>query len=132
MKRMLFLFLLIPVLLFSQEEKYKDFLIELKPDSTANLVLLPALWRSDFYKLYKLGRFSAYTYVVNSDSVYYKIFSRYHKDSLPSFDFAKQELLVRIFCPQCVFVCNHSGRSNEPCHRNACSYRDFWYFREKN
>jgi hypothetical protein len=128
MRKMLFVLLLLPIFTYSQEDQFFGPLLKQRKDSTTRPVSLPSLFKSDLSKIYEIGRKSAYNYVVDRDSVYYRIFSRYPKDSLPVFDFNKQELVVVISC----HYCSGNGSFNGvPRHRNACAYRDFWFVREK-
>ena len=122
---------MIPTFSFSQQSDYdKAFLLH-QPDSIGKFVTYTDIWQSDFYKMFEIGKKSAYTYIISSDSIYQKMKSHNNKDSLPVIDFSKQELVVYVACPQCLTVCNHQGRDNEPCHRNACMYRGAWYVIDK-
>lgn len=56
---------------------------------------------------------------------------RFLTDSLPVFDFSKQELVLYSACDQCLAFCNHHGKENEPCHRNVCRFQDAWFVRDK-
>jgi hypothetical protein len=77
--------------------------------------------------------------VAGCDPWQYKWMEKHHVDSLPVIDFAKQELLVYVACAQCLAFCHHAGPSylaretpgQEPCHRNACNFRESWFIREK-
>ena len=132
MKRVLLFVFFIPYFSLAQKNKYAEALFGLKQDTNAKYIKLPPLWRSDFYNLYRVGKYSSYRYLIKEESTYLKIFSRYHRDSLPVFDFTKQELVVSIACSQCLVVCKHNDfRDNEPCHRNACNYSEIWFVREK-
>lgn len=111
--------------------------IDTVPDDSRKWVNLPDISRSDLRKHFEVGQNSSYKYVVGTDSLYYKIFSVYPKDSLPVFDFAKQELVVGISCLQCGSlrgVEKEYGNTyflNRPMHRNACRYYSFWLVRDK-
>ncbi len=114
-----------------------DFYVQDKPDSSKKWVDLPDIFPSDLTKFFEVGQNSSYNYVVNTDSLYYLIFSHFPKDSLPVFDFAKQELVVYISCTQCgsSYKGNKKDRDdhlwNKPMHRNACRYYSWWYTRDK-
>jgi hypothetical protein len=95
-------------------------------DSTARFVSLP-LKQLDLSVFSGDRSKSSYQYVVTNDTMYYKIFARYKKDSLPTFDFSKQELVFSMACTQCLALCP----TIEPCHRNACRYTHFWATRDK-
>jgi hypothetical protein len=119
---------LLPILTYSQDDLVKGPLWKQRKDSTSKPVSLPSLHKSDLSKIYEIGRKSSYSYIIDRDSVYYRIFSRYPTDSLPVFDFSKQQLVVVISC----HYCSGDGSFNGvPRHRNACAYRDFWFVREK-
>jgi hypothetical protein len=87
---------------------------------------LPVLSRPVLTKFFEIGGYSSYSYVINSDSLYQKIFSAYDKDPLPVIDFSKDELVLNVSCSQCMVTCRNIGRANRPCHRNACSYSSSW------
>lgn len=127
MRRMLFLLLLFPVSLSAQIKEAGTFW-KWAGDSSSRPVSLPDLRYSDLHKVYEVGKKSSYFYIVDHDSVYYRIFSRFAKDSLPVFDFSKQELIVNIACVYCSGGGNLNGT---PRHRNACGYADFWFLRDK-
>lgn len=132
MKKMLFLFLLLPVICFAQKDKYTEASTLLAGDtSLGKVVKMPDLRNWDLYNHFEIGMKSKYIYTVNNDSLYKNIFATCSKDSLPVINFNQQELLVRVYCPQCVVTCSHTGTDNEPCHRNACMYREVWYLRNK-
>jgi len=100
----------------------------IKTDSTCRFVSLPPLWPTDLYKIDEAGKRSSYHYLVGHDSLYYRIFSRYSRDSLPVFDFNKQELVVSVFCYYCSGLGTMDG---SPRHRNACAYTAFFCVRDK-
>lgn len=132
MKRILLIFLLLPVICFAQKGKYAEAPFPLAGDTSLGKVIkMPDLrkWEQDNY--FEIGMKSKYVYAVNNDSLYKKIFAACSKDSLPVINFNQQKLFVRVYCPQCVVTCSHTGTDNEPCHRNACMYREVWYVRNK-
>lgn len=98
------------------------------PGRKRKWVNLPELFRYEITKFFEVGHKSSSRYVVGTDSLYYKIFSKYTKDSLPFFDFTKQELMVSFSC----YYCSSLGLLNgQPRHRNACAYMTFWSVRDK-
>lgn len=131
MKKLFFLLLFIPFGSSAQIDKEEDLLLKFNADtSLGRLVKLPQLKRGELNKYFEIGRKSKYGYTVSEDSIYRKIFAAYHKDSLPVIDFTKEELLLHVYCPHCLVNCRHS-RLDYPCHRNACSYSNAWFIRDK-
>lgn len=129
---MFFLFLLLPVICFAQKDKYTGAFFLLAGDTSSGIVIkMPDLRKWELHKHFEIGLKSKYVYAINNDSLYKKIFAAYSKDSLPVINFNQQELFVRVYCPQCVITCSHIGTDNEPCHRNACMYREIWYVQNK-
>ena len=102
--------------------------IDTLPGRNKKWVNLPELFRYEITKFFEAVHKSSTKYVVGTDSLFYKIFSKYPKDSLPVFDFTKQELLVSFSC----HYCSSSGLLNgQPRHRNGCAYTAFWSVRDK-
>ena len=98
------------------------------PERNKKWVSLPGIFRYDLTKFFEAQHNSSNKYVVDTDSLYYKIFLKYPKDSLPFFDFTKQELMVSFSC----YYCSSLGLLNgQPRHRNACAYITFWSVRDK-
>jgi len=132
MRKMLFLLLFLPVLSFAQsDESIVAFAIS-RPDSLGKSV--PQLNDIELTRLYairELGLKRKYIYTITTEIEYKTVFNRYPYDSLPFFDFSKQELVVYAACGQCMVVCNHHEKQNESCHRNACHFQQAWYVREK-
>ncbi|MEI9810694.1 MAG: hypothetical protein WDO16_24050 [Bacteroidota bacterium] len=128
MKTFFSFLLLIPFLSFEQQGTSVYGFEGMKKDSICKPVSLPDLQSADLSEMYDLGKNSFYDYIVSHDSVYYRIFSRYAKNSLPVYDFSKQELLVHISCRYCA---GSGSYNNEPRHRNACQYKAFWCLRNK-
>ena len=85
MKRVLLIVFFIPYFSPAQKNKHAEALFGLKQDTNSKYIKLPPLWRSDFYNLYEVGKYSSYKYLIKEESTYLKIFSRYHRDSLPVF-----------------------------------------------
>ncbi len=123
MRILITLLLLSPLLSFGQPGNTLPGLNQVKKDSSCIAAHLPVLPRSDFSRVYELESYTSNVYVISQDSIYYKIFSRYPKDSLPVFDFKKQELRAKSFCTYCIGLGTLNG---QPKHRNACSYRFSW------
>ncbi len=132
MRKMLFLLIFVSVISFGQsDESIAAFAIS-KPDSLGKSVpQLNGIQFSNLYSIRELGLKRKYIYTISTEMEYKKVFDRCLKDSLPVFDFSKQELVVYAACGQCMIVCNHQGKKNESCHRNACHFQEAWYVREK-
>jgi len=128
MKKILLVLVLLPFLSFAQESPFEQQWGLVKVDSTYKLLSLPKIWVSDLKDALEVGKYSRSSYTVTHDSMYRKIFHRYPKDSLPVFDFKKDELVVHVSCRYCNRM---SSYDNQPRHRNACSYMIFWYLRKK-
>ena len=158
MKRMLFILLLVPALSFAQSNESIAAFLKSRPENLGKPVTLP---HRSYYDILSMrdskGRYKrSFIAVITSDSVYHKIFGQYiytkeslknwvtaadsfyYKlmceysiDSLPVFDFSKQELVLYSACGQCLAFCNHESEEREACHRNACHMQDAWYVRNK-
>ncbi len=115
-------FLLIPSVGFNQ-------IIPSATDTSIRIVALPPLEKTKFRSLKEVGRFSHYQYVITSDSLYYQIFSSYHRDSLPLINFSTHELVANI---SCVYCSGNKYGDNTPKHRNACRYFSVWVVRRKS
>ena len=102
--------------------------IDTLPGRNKKWVNLPELFRYEITKFFEAVHKSSPKYVVGTDSLYYKIFSKYPKDSLPFFDFTKQELVVSFSCHYCSSLGLLNG---QPRHRNGCAYTAFWSVRDK-
>jgi hypothetical protein len=127
MKKLYFILLLFPLLSTAQQDKFSG-LLAWPPrfDSTARHVMLP-ITHLDLSVFFIDQSWSFHHYVVSTDSIYYKIFAPYAKDSLPVIDFIKEELVFATVCTQCVATCP----TPTPCHRNACRYNYSWFVRDK-
>ncbi len=159
MRKMLFLLLLVPALTFAQSDESIAAFLESKPGGLGRPVSLPqSEYYPQFnYAYYHTGnRDRSIIYVVTSEAAYHKTFSRYNVtkeslknykienndsfyyrlqekylvDSLPVFDFSKQELVLYAACGQCLAFCNHN-KGEDACHRNACYLQEAWYVRDK-
>jgi hypothetical protein len=154
---MLFLLLFIPVVGFAQSDASIEAFLKSRPQNLGKLILLPKeSGIPHYYQDGTRGWNQAFIYVISSDSIYRELFSLYrftHKDlekfkvendtlsyqyyarylidSLPEFDFSRQELVLYIACGQCLNNCDHHGKAREPCHRNACHLQKAWYLRDK-
>jgi len=128
MKKLGLLFFLLPLFSFAQRDKNPGDLPWIKTDSGAVRVILPDLNYLDWAKINTTSRSDN---TISADSMYHKLFSRFAKDSLPSFDFAKQELYTKSYCMQCISSCPPINGHIEPCHRNACRYTAVWFVRNK-
>jgi hypothetical protein len=153
MRKMMIAFLLLPLLTAAQRDEYDIAFRKNIPDSLTRPILMPERDYSDFSHDVVTDRNKRITVlIIGSDSIYRKFFPKYiytndslkrykkaggdawwynwmakhHIDSLPLIDFAKHELLVYAACSQCLAICPKG-----PCHRNACSYQEAWFIREK-
>lgn len=98
------------------------------PGGNGKWVSLPDISLSDVKKFFTRGHQSSLYFVVDTDSLYHKIFSKYPISSLPVFDFIKQQLLVRFSCYYCLAAGLLNGK---PRHRNSCAYTVIWTTRDK-
>lgn len=159
MKKTLFLLLLIPSLIFAQSDESIAAFLKSRPEGLGRSVSMPkSEYHPHFdYSYYHSGnKERGLIYVVSSDSAYHKIFSRFNItkeslnnykienndsffyklllkyliDSLPVFDFSKQELVLYSACGQCLAFCHHTI-GVDACHRNACTLMEAWYVRDK-
>jgi len=129
---MLFLLLIVPALSKAQSHESNRAFQKSRPDFLG--AALTALDNRSFTRLYairELGLQRKYLYTVSTETEYRIVFGYYPVDSLPVFDFSKQELIVYAACGQCLAFCGHQGKKNEACHRNACHFQQAWYLREK-
>ncbi|MEO7983961.1 MAG: hypothetical protein ABI688_07760 [Bacteroidota bacterium] len=159
MGKMLFLLLLSPALAYAQSDESIAAFLKSKPGGLGKPVILPrsdyyprfdyayyhtgnrdrgimCVISSDtaYYKLfsiYNVTKKQLKNYKIeNNDSFYYKLQEKYLIDSLPVFDFSKQELVMYAACGQCLAFCHHST-GEDACHRNACYLQKSWYVRDK-
>lgn len=158
MKQLLFLLLLTPLFSIAQRTEWDIAYNKSIPDGLGKPVHMP---ERDYNPHYQIDdtinyRQKSRVHIINSDSVYRKLFWRYvytkdslkkynqsgeneyyYKwmishlvDSLPVIDFSKNDLVLYAACSQCFAYCEHElGRDN--CHRNACNFRETFYIREK-
>jgi hypothetical protein len=133
MKKMLFLFLMIPAICSAQKDAHNLFELLSGKNVRGEETKLPELKSRELYSYFEAGKRPGTSLHITSDSVYYKIFAAYSKDSLPVIDFTCKELNVLAYCAQCLAGCNHKSDGwNEPCHRNACMYRYLWFIKDKS
>lgn len=100
---MLFLLMLLPSLTFAQSNQSINAFLTSRPDTLGTPVL--ELNNKKFTRLYlirELGMKRKYIYTITTAEEYRKVLGYYHKDSLPVFDFSKQELVVYAACGQCM------------------------------
>jgi hypothetical protein len=157
MKKGLLLLIFVPILTFGQSKESIAAFLKSRPEGLGTAVSLPETsynpnYRKydttgkkhsiiyvvttdsvyhEFFSMYRFTKESLEQYKMNNDSLLYKFYSRYLIDSLPVFDFSKQELVLYAACGQCFAFCGHHGEEQEPCHRNACHYLETWYVRDK-
>ena len=121
---MILIMVILPFLSLAQGD---DDLIYWKRDSTDTMIRVPKMTAYQLSPWFRAGEYSSYVKVIEHDSLYYRVFNRFHRDSLPVIDFSKKELVLYLFCAQCAAYCSN----NRPCHRNACSYQSIWFLRPK-
>ncbi len=132
MRKMLFLLFLLPVISFGQSDESIAAFATSQPDSLGKPVSqLNDIEYNHLYSIRELGLKRKYIYAITTETEYKTVFNRYKNDSIPNFDFSKEELVVYAACGQCMIVCNHHGKDRESCHRNACHFQQAWYVREK-
>lgn len=157
MRKMLFLLLFIPAAGFAQSEESVEAFVKSRPQNLGKLISLPRASHNPHYSTDgSMGQNKMFIFIVSADSTYrqlfslyhytdkdlvkykvandtlsYRYYSRYSIDSLPSFDFSRQELVLYSACGQCLRICDHHGKDQEPCHRNACHFQEAWYVRDK-
>lgn len=114
MKRLIFLFLLSPVLLSAQLNLFPDTLA-----SSAKHIFLPQA-KNNY-------RFSRNQLIITKDADYKSLFADSVHARLPKIDFERYELVGKSSCIQCMTTC----KGHPQCHRNACMYTRSWYLVEK-
>lgn len=157
MKKMLFLMLFIPNIVFAQRHEHVNAFIKSMPDELGRPVKMPERSYNRHFSLddsvgYKIKQrlfvissdsvyhlvFHNYPYTIDSldqfifsdnDSSWYKQMFRYLSDSLPAIDFTRYELVLYSACGQCLAYCSHGMQ--ESCHRNACRFMDAWFLRDR-
>jgi hypothetical protein len=160
MKQWCFLFLLCPALAMAQRIEWDIAYTKMIPDSLTRPIHMPPRDYNPHLR-YDTGVTPGYEVkkrivVIQSDSMYRQFFWRYtytndslkackaagcdhwwynwmekhHVDSLPLIDFSKNELVLYAACAQCLAFCHHAAEQGS-CHRNACSFRETWFIREK-
>lgn len=156
MRMISLIFLVLPFFSSSQRNEHVKAFQKSIPSGLGNAIRMPDPgYISDFLpKGIADYRVKQRVWVVNTDSVYRKIFRQYRytmdsvrkyapdtsshlyrwmlahlRDSLPVIDFEKQDLLVYSACGQCLAFCHHDDYGS--CHRNACLYMHEWFLRER-
>jgi hypothetical protein len=160
MKKLFFLFLLLPLLADAQRTEWDIAFNKSIPDSLTHTIRMP---QRDYnpYLNYKGSDTINYNTksrvtIISSDSLYKQFFWHYiytndslkvykaaggnpwgynwmkkhHVDSLPVIDFTKNELVLYAACAQCLASCNHAG-GKQSCHRNSCMFRETWFIGER-
>ena len=134
MKKLTLLTLLIATGLnaFSQREEYDQAFHSHIPAGIGKEVNLPDPGHGAKFDLSRFNPLygNSLVFVIVSDSMYYNVFSKYKKDTLPEIDFVNNELVLYMACGQCLAYCEHS-KGTESCHRNMCYYQRAWFLREK-
>lgn len=156
MRKFLVVLLLSPLLVAGQSPESVAAFQRSIPGSLGKPVRLPDPGYNPDFSLEYIADYylKQRVFIVSADSVYRKIFYRYHytqdslrkhaadkgswsyqwmvehlSDSLPRIDFARQELVVYAACGQCLAFCKHG--EHESCHRNACNFIYEWFLRDK-
>jgi hypothetical protein len=124
MKRLYFILLLCPLLGSSQKDGLEGLLKRNKFDSTARYISLPVK-NLQLPAAAVNHSWSRSEFVISSDSIYYRVFAKYNRDSLPIMNFDNHDLVLRSSCSQCFVLCPTAN----PCHRNACRYSLSWFTR---
>lgn len=107
-----------------------------KPILSSRQTSFPLLKHTDLEKHFEIGGKSCYLYKINSDSVYNAVFAWHKKQdkaSVPVINFEKQELLVQVFCHQCLisYLAGRNSRENKPVHSGQCVYSARWFIVDK-
>jgi hypothetical protein len=158
MKKLLLLsVILLPVLLRAQNRDiYLEAFTKSIPKDLGTAIHLPKLDYGAEFNIEDIAPYDAKQriLVINSDSLFHKIFSRYtytkdslaryrgekddagyqwmlrHMvDSIPVIDFKTKELVLYSACGQCLANCNH--KESDACHRNVCEFSNSWFIRDK-
>jgi hypothetical protein len=158
MKQLFVLFLLCPALTAAQRTEWDIAYTKSIPDTLTEIIRMPEKSYNPNPKDNGIVHttFSGRVLIIQSDSLYKQLFGLYiytndslkaykaagcdqwhynwmkkhHVDSLPIIDFSKEELIRYAACAQCLAFCRNA-ESRGPCHRNACSFRETWFIREK-
>lgn len=123
--------------LVSDDEKViLDVLYNKKPASSSRQTSFPLLKHTDLEKHFEIGSKSCYLYKIDSDSVYNAVISWHKKHmpaSIPEINFGKQELLVQVFCHQCLiaYAVHKKSWTNKPEHPGQCIYSARWFIADK-
>ena len=141
---------------YSQDENLLAFRAHI-PKDLGTEITMPDPGLGDFnLEQFQRSSGSINIMAIASDSLFHKIFSRYHynkdslnnfkgdkndwqykmmleymADSLPKVDFSRYNLVLYSACGQCMAHCHHD-KGNPSCHRNACDYQYAWFLREKS
>lgn len=107
-----------------------------KPTLSSRQTSFPLLKHTDLEKQFEIGSKSCYLYKINSDSVYNAVFAWHKKQiqaSIPVINFEKQELLIQVFCHQCLisYVADRKSKGNKPVHPGQCIYSARWFIADK-
>lgn len=98
-----------------------------RPDSMSIPIKLPEKFTGKHIGNFEIGKRSNYKYILLDSATYYAVFNQYSKDSLPVIDFNNYDLMLAVYCPQCLAHCP----GDDPCHRNACHYTKNWFLRKR-
>lgn len=119
-----------------QEKVMLDVLYNKQPGSSSRQTSCPLLRHSDLEKQFEIENKSCYLYKINNDSIYNAVFGWYRKympASVPVINFEKQELLVQVFCHQCLirYVVDKKLWVKNPPHPGQCIYSARWFIADK-
>lgn len=134
MKRVLFFFLLTPLIGIAQRNEHLQAFGKSVPVSIGKPIALPDTRFDPDYEIEGIAEPPSARRIrlIRNDSEYRKIFSRYDlsNDSLPFIDFTKYDLVLYGGCGFCLSVCDLTS-GHHSCHRPACDYQYRWFLREK-
>ncbi len=121
MKWLIGLLCFLPLTLAAQRIPAEPLLVS---TDSARLINLPRLNRLEIYKIedsiYNLKK----SLDINTPELYYKVFSRFDRDSLPQIDFKQHFLKAHSYC---IYSGISGTESVRKCgHRQACSYNITW------
>jgi hypothetical protein len=130
MERMLFYFLLMPLVGIAQSNKRITSFEKSIPVTLGKRIHLP----EPDYNIDAIAEPNSVQRIIliREDSVYRKIFSQYvnKNDTLPEIDFKESELVLYSACGICLAGCELTS-GHQSCHRPACNYQYAWFVREK-
>jgi hypothetical protein len=117
-----------------EKRNFVQALYGIPPDGMTERIEMSRNHEREVFKLLGADKRSSYLLKVN-DSLFRKIHSwdlQHYPSNVPTVDFSRQELWVRIVCHQCLVYCdaNDTGWDNKPCHPGSCIYDQKWFVKE--